>query len=171
MTNVDEMEVSLWEYIDGLSNEAERSAIEKLIVDNKEWKVKYHELLEVHQSLNLAELEQPSLRFTKNVMEEIAKYQIAPAAKTYINTKIISGIGIFFITMIVGFLVYGFAQVDWTAAGDSQSNFGIDLTKVNYSSMFNNTLMNVVMMMNVILGLFLLDRYLSSRKKKWMKEV
>lgn len=161
-----DIELRLWEYIDGFSNDAEKSVIEKLIAENAEWKAKYHELLEVHQSLNLVELEEPSLRFTKNVMEEIAKYQIAPATRTYINSKIIWGIGIFFITMIVGFLVYGFAQVDWTVAGDSKSTLGIDLTRVDYSQMFNSTLMNGVMMLNVILGLFLFDRYLSNKNKK-----
>lgn len=166
MNNLDEMEIKLWEYIDGFSNDAEQSAIEKLIAENAEWKAKYHELLEVHQSLNMVELEAPSMRFTKNVMEEIAKYQIAPATKTYINSKIIWSIGIFFITMIVGFLVYGFAQIDWTVAGETQNPLGIDLTKVDYSRMFNNTLMNGIMMLNVILGLFLFDRYLSNKNKK-----
>jgi hypothetical protein len=160
------MEVRLWEYIDGFSNEGEKSAIEKLIAENAEWKAKYHELLEVHESLNLVELEEPSMRFTKNVMEEIAKYQIAPATKTYINSKIVWGIGIFFIAMIVGFLVYGFAQIDWTVAGQTKNPLGVDLTKVDYSRMFNNTLMNGVMMLNVILGLFLFDRYLSNKNKK-----
>jgi hypothetical protein len=165
--SVDEgLEVRLWEYIDGVSNEAEKSAIEKLIAENAEWKAKYHALLEVHQSLNLVELEEPSLRFTKNVMEEIARYQIAPATKTYINSKIVWGIGLFFITMIVGFLVYGFAQIDWTAAGETKNPLGVDLTKVDYSEMFNNNLMNGVMMLNVILGLFLFDRYLSNKNKK-----
>jgi hypothetical protein len=166
MDNLNEMEVQLWEYIDGFSNDAEKSAIEKLIAENAEWKAKYYELLEVHQSLNLVELEAPSLRFTKNVMEEIAKYQIAPATKSYINSKIVWGIGIFFITMIVGFLIYGVAQVDWTVAGDTKNPIGFDLTKVNYSEMFNSTLMNGVMMLNVILGLFLFDRYLSNKNKK-----
>lgn len=81
MDNLNDIEVRLWEYIDGFSNDAEKSAIEKLIAENAEWKAKYHELLEVHQSLNLVELEGPSMRFTRNVMEEIAKYQIAPATK------------------------------------------------------------------------------------------
>lgn len=166
MDNLNEIEVRLWEYIDGFSSEDEKSAIEKLVAENAEWKAKYHELLEVHQSLNLVELEEPSLRFSKNVMEEIAKYQIAPATKTYINSKIIWGIGIFFITMIAGFLIYGFAQIDWTVAGEPENPLGIDLTKVDYSQMFNNTLLNGVMMLNVILGLFLFDRYLSSRNKK-----
>ncbi|MBO9681906.1 MAG: hypothetical protein J7502_04450 [Flavisolibacter sp.] len=160
------MEVRLWEYIDGFSNEGEKSAIEKLIAENAEWKAKYHELLEIHESLNLVELEGPSMRFTKNVMEEIAKYQIAPATKSYINSKIVWGIGIFFIAMIVGFLVYGFAQIDWTVAGETKNPLGVDLTKIDYSRMFNNTLMNGIMMLNVILGLFLFDRYLSNKNKK-----
>ena len=166
MDNQNDIEVRLWEYIDGLSNNEEKTVIEKLVAENAEWKAKYHELLEVHQSLNLVELEEPSLRFTKNVMEEIAKYQIAPATKTYINSKVIWGIGIFFLAMIVGFLVYGIGQIDWTTAGDSKSTLGVDLTKIDYSQMFNSNLMNGVMMLNVVLGLFLLDRYLSNKNKR-----
>ncbi len=166
MDNQNDIEVRLWEYIDGLSSNEEKTVIEKLVSENAEWKAKYHELLEVHQSLNLVELEEPSLRFTKNVMEEIAKYQIAPATKTYINSKVIWGIGIFFLTMIVGFLVYGIGQIDWTVAGDSKGTLGVDLTKIDYSQMFNSNLMNGVMMLNVVLGLFLLDRYLSNKNKR-----
>jgi len=166
MDNQNDIEVRLWEYIDGLSNNEEKTVIEKLVAENAEWKAKYHELLDLHQSLNLVELEEPSLRFTKNVMEEIAKYQIAPATKTYINSKVIWGIGIFFLAMIVGFLVYGIGQIDWTTAGDSKSTLGVDLTKIDYSQMFNSNLMNGVMMLNVVLGLVLLDRYLSNKNKR-----
>jgi hypothetical protein len=170
MNNLEDIEVKLWEYIDGLSNDAEKTSIEKLITENAEWKAKYHQLLEVHQSLNLVELEEPSLRFIKNVMEEIAKYQIAPATKTYINSKIVWSIGVFFLTMIAGFLIYGIAQINWTVAGETKSPLGIDLTKVDYSRMFNNNLMNGVMMLNIVLGLFLFDRFLSNKNKKLMKE-
>src|SRR4029078_5288299 len=165
--NKNNIDDRLWEYIDGQSLIEERSAIEKLIETNKQWKEKYHELLELHQLVQSSTLEEPSLRFTKNVMEEIAKYQIAPAAKTYINNKIIWGIGIFFITLFVGFLIYGFGQVDWSA-GDN--NLPIDISKVNYGRFFNNTYVNVFMMINVVLGLMLLDRYLAARKKKLQKE-
>ena len=36
--------------------------------------------------------------------------------------------------------------------------------------MFNNNLMNVFMMLNVVLGLILFDRYLSNKKSKFTKE-
>src|SRR5690348_18446687 len=96
-------EQRLWDYIDGLSSPSEKTVIEQLLEASAEWKAKYHELLEVHQLMQSSELEQPSLRFTKNVMDEIARLQIAPATSSYINKNIVRGIGIFFITMIVGF--------------------------------------------------------------------
>ena len=166
MNNLDDMEARLWEYIDGLIPDEDRSAVELLIEENAAWKAKYKELLEVHQSINLVELEQPSLRFTKNVMEEIAKYHIAPATRSYINSKIIWGIGLFFITVIVGFLVYGFAQVDWSAGSDSKATLGVDFGKIDYSKMFSNNFVNVFMMLNVVMGLFLLDRYLDNKRKQ-----
>ncbi len=145
--------------------DAERSAIEHLLQSNAEWKAKYHELLEVNQLLQSSELEHPSMRFTRNVMEEIAKLHIAPATKTYINKRIVWGIGIFFITMIAGFLVYGFGQIDWSVKGNSSvSDY---LGKIDYGKFFNNTYMNVFMMINVVLGLFLIDRFLANKRKKF----
>jgi hypothetical protein len=166
--NKNNIDDRLWEYIDGQSSMEEKSVIEKLIETNKQWKEKYHELLELHQLVKSSSLEEPSLRFTKSVMEEIAKYQIAPATKAYINNKIIWGIGIFFITLVIGFLIYGFGQVDWNASGSEK--LPIDISKVDYGKFFNNTYVNVFMMINVVLGLMLLDRYLAAKKKKLQKE-
>jgi len=162
------IEERLWNYIDGTATADERSVIEKLVQENAEWKAKYHELLEVHTLIQSSDLEEPSMRFSKNVMEEIAKLHIAPATKTYINNKIIWGLGIFFIVMIVGFLVYGFGQVDWNAPGNS--TITDNLNKINLSKFFNNTYMNVLMMINIVLGLFLLDRYLANKRKKYREE-
>jgi len=166
----DEIEVKLWEYIDGQAKADERTAIEKLVQENAEWKAKYQELLEVHESLNLVELEQPSLRFTKNVMEEIARLQIAPAAKQYINSKIIWAIGGFFITVIVSFLVYGLAQIDWSTSQSVNTGVLDKITEADYSKVFINRFVNVFIKLNVVLGLMLFDRYLNDKKKKLMKE-
>ena len=98
------MEERLWNYIDGTASADEKTVIEQLLESDAAWKAKYHELLQVNELLQSSELDAPSMRFTKNVMEEIAKLHIAPATKTYINKKIIWGIGFFFITMLIGFL-------------------------------------------------------------------
>jgi len=168
MNQQQHIEEQLWSYIDGFSSEEERSAIEKLLQNNVEWKNKYHELLDAHQLIKSAELEQPSMRFTKNVMEQIAKYQIAPATKTYINKKIIWSIGAFFITMIVGFLIYGFGQINWNVSGDTK--LPVDLSKIDYSKIFKNSYVNIFMMINVLLGLVLLDRVLANRRKRFQRQ-
>lgn len=157
-----DMELRLWDYIDGTSNEP--TLIQTLVVENAAWRAKYAELLEVHQLMNSTELEEPSLRFTKNVMEEIARFQITPAAKKYINTKIIWGIAAFFLTVITSFLVYGLSQMTWQS-GESNNSAMADLANVDYSRLFNNTFVNLFMMLNVILGLLLLDRYLNMKRK------
>ena len=160
------IEDRIWDYIDGNAGEAEKSFVDQLIETNLEWKAKYKELLEVHQLMQTSlELEQPSMRFRQNVMEEIAKYQIAPATKSYINKNIIRGIGAFFIVMVIGFFVSGFAQVNWSDAS-SGSMIPIDFDKVDWSKFFNNTYMNIFMMVNIVLGLMLLDMYLGKKKKE-----
>ena len=162
------MEERLWNYIDGTSDAGEKSVIEKLLESNAEWKAKYRELLEVNSMLQSSELEEPSMRFTKNVMEGIAKLHIAPAAKTYINKRIIWGIAIFFIVLIVGFLTYGFGQIDWAEKGNTSSP--VDFSKIDISKFFNNTYINIFMMLNVVLGLFFVDRYLANKRKKFREE-
>lgn len=166
MNTQQQMEERLWNYIDGLSAADERSAIEKLLQSNVEWQSKYKELLDVHQLLKQSELEEPSMRFTRNVMEEIARLQIAPATKNYINKKIIYGLTGFFVTMVIGFLVYGFSQVDWSATAGGNSALPIDLGKLDFSKFFNNTYVNIFMMINIVLGLMLLDRYLTKKKNE-----
>jgi hypothetical protein len=164
MNTQQNIEERLWSYIDGVSAVEEKSAIEELLQSNLEWQRKYRELLEIHELLHSSELEEPSMRFTRNVMEEIARYQIAPATKTYLNKRIIYGIGTFLVTMIVGFLIYGFGQTDWSAGSATNVNMPVNLDKVDFTKFFNNTYVNIFMMINVVLGLGLLDRYLSKKK-------
>lgn len=168
MNQQENIEKKLWDFIDGHSSSEERSAVEKMLHSNLDWKNKYHELLEVQQLMRTTELEQPSLRFTKNVMEEIAKLHIAPATKNYINKKIIWGIGGFFLTLIIGFLIYAIGQVEWATGTESRFNF--DFSKIDLSKIFNNNFVNTFMMVNVLLGLLLLDRILASKRKKFYKE-
>lgn len=168
MNQEQNIEQKLWSFIDGHSSKEEISTIEKLLDTNLEWKNKYLELLNINQVLKSTELEQPSMRFTKNVMEEIARLHIAPATKNYINNKIIWGLGTFFITLIIGFLVYGIGQIDWSA--ESTTKLPVDIKPIDFSKVFTNNFVNGFMMINVILGLFLLDRVLANRRKKFQSE-
>jgi hypothetical protein len=165
-----DIEERLWNYLDGAGSAEERLFIEELIAANAEWKTKYQELLELQDLLaHRLELDEPSMRFTQNIMEAIGKHQIAPAARSYINKRIIWGIAGFFICCIIGFLIAGFAQVNWSSGNSATSiiNFNkINLDKVDTSRIFNNTYTTIFMMINVVLGLVVLDMYLGRKKAK-----
>ena len=64
------MEESLWNFIDGTISASEKIVVEKLLQTDADWKAKYGELLQVNELLQSSELEAPSLRFSKNVMEQ-----------------------------------------------------------------------------------------------------
>ena len=167
------IEERLWNFIDGTVSANEKTVIEKLLESDAEWKAKYSELLQVNAVFTSSELEAPSLRFTKNVMEEITRLHIAPAAKSYINKKIIWGISFFFIALIAGFLIYGFGQMNFSSGEETTLSKNInklDFSKLDFSKFFSNTWVNVFMMINVVLGLFLLDNYLANKRKEFRKE-
>lgn len=170
MYTPEQMEERLWDFIDGLSSPAERSAIEELIAANLEWRQKYQELLGVHELMTHSELDAPSMRFTKNVMEEITRYQVAPATKTYINKNIIRSIGAFLLTLIIGFLVYMLGEFKWSSFSSTDSSSlvpkigSLGLEKVNYGKVFNSAYVSVFMLIVVVLGLFMLDMYLQRKR-------
>jgi len=173
MNTPQNIEDRLWDYIDGSCSVEEKSSVEQLIATQEVWHTQYRELLNVHQQLQQSlELETPSMRFSQNVMEEIARYQIAPATKTYINKKIIYGIAFFFLFLITGVFIYSLSQVNWSASGPGATGNFIDRymsTKIDWSRFFNNTWMTVFMMVNVVLGLMLLDMYLTRKRQKLIK--
>src|SRR5687767_571355 len=142
MNTQNNMEERIWDYLDGLADPQERTFIEQLIQSNQEWKSKHAELLEIHQLMHAhIDLEEPSMRFRQNVMEAIAREHIAPATKSYINKKIIWGLGGFFITMLVGLFIYSFAQVNWNNTASESTLINMD--RFDWSRIFNNTYTNI----------------------------
>ena len=160
----------LWDFIDGTCSAEEKSFIEQLLQSNLEWRAKHKELLEVHRLMsNHIELDEPSMRFTQNVMEDIAKYKIAPAAKTYINKRVIWSIAAFFVLSIIGFLIYGFGTINWSDSSGTNLPFDfskVDVSRMDFAKFFNNTYTTIFMMINVVLGLVMLDMYLGKKKKQ-----
>lgn len=155
------MEARLWEYIDGLAPEGERKAVEALIAEDLAWREKYAELMQLHQLLPAAAMDAPSMRFTKNVLEEISRISVQPAARQYINRHIIRGIAAFFITTLALTITYSFGQADWTGSSSASP-----LSQVDYSPLLSPSLTNGLLGIQVVLGLFLFDRYLDYRKRQ-----
>ena len=165
MDNQREIEMRLWNYIDGNVSAEEKKDIEELLQHNTIWKTTYIELRNMHQLiLNNLELEQPSMRFTKNVMEEISKTKIAQPTKKYINRNIITGIAAFFIIVITAALIYGFTQVNWTISTNSTPI--IDIGKIDVGKYLDNRFLNIAIMLIAVLGLILLDKILTAKRSK-----
>jgi hypothetical protein len=101
-------------------------------------------------------------------MEEFSGLYITVATRNYINKNVIWAIGTFFLTIIIGLIIYSFPQVDWP-----QPDIGMlpemQVTNVNWGQMFNSTYVNVFIMVNIILGLMLLDMYLTKKKNERMQ--
>ena len=161
-----EMEEKIWSYIDGTSSKDEVAFVEQMIATDAIWRVKYSELKEINQLLKAdMELEQPSMRFSMNVMDQIQGLQPAPATKQYINKTIIRSIAVFFILSIVGFLVYSFTLIDWSSPASTGEGYQLPSMSFDYKLFLNSTWLNVLLMLNVVMGLLYLDNYLRRKKK------
>lgn len=156
------MEERLWDFIDGTSNPNEIMEIKRLLESNPAWQKAYAAMIFMNNSFMETTLEEPSMRFSKNVMEEISKHKIAPSTKSYVNKKIIYGIAGFFLTLIAGLLAYLFTQIDFSQQG--LISLPSDFFSFKLSDQTNSTLLNIFLMVDAVLGLMLLDKYLQKRK-------
>ncbi len=161
------IEEKLWNYIDGTLNDQEHNFVYQLIQSDPQWKTKYNELMEVHQLMkNNLPLEEPSMRFTKNVMEEISRLYIVATRKTYINKNIVRGIALFFIVPIAGLLVFAFSQINWSEAGTANNMISDRLTDTDWTKVFSSTTINIFIIVNIILALMLMDMFLHKKRKE-----
>ncbi|MEL6720048.1 MAG: hypothetical protein AAFP82_15150 [Bacteroidota bacterium] len=63
----------LWKYIEGNCTDAEQMAVKQALEDDVDLKKEWLERKILHQMMEKQELESPSMRFTKNVMESLPK--------------------------------------------------------------------------------------------------
>lgn len=167
MEDRDNMERRLWEFIDGISNDAEREQLSALIATNLIWKAKYEELTAFNTSLvNSLETEEPSVRFTKNVMEMVGGIKMAPSINGYINPSIIKGIAAFFLISITLVLGYAFSTISWYFTPSTIHLPEIKMPTVNLDGLFSSTFVNVAIGVNVIVGLLFADMMLRKRNRK-----
>ena len=156
------IEMQLWEYLDGTCSVPDMQRISILIERDPVWKQKYGELSALHSGIaNSMELEQPSMRFTQNVMDMVAAQHIAPATTKYINKNIIRGIAALFITMLA--VIFGYALAN-SGTSSSVTLPKLDFSKINLSSIFNSTTITSIIMVNIIIGLVLFDTLLRRKK-------
>ncbi len=147
-------EQQLWDYMDGLLNEQEAQAIELAIKSNAEVKRQYEVLSKLNHSLQDIDLDEPSMSFTRNVMESIATEHAPVTLKTKVNNKIIYAISGFFICSLLFIIGYCIKQTDFTFG---QMNFNIDL---KIDKFLNATFIYAFIAVDLIIVLLFIDSYL-----------
>ncbi len=165
MGQQEDIEMQLWAYIDGNCDGAEKQRIASLIAASENWQRTYAELSAFNRECAEGiELGQPSMRFTKNVMEAVAEVHVAPAASRYINPAVLKGLAALFIIPILAIIVYSFSIADWALASPVALP-KVKLPAVPMASIFTSTFFYVVAGINVVIGLVLMDTMLRRKVK------
>ena len=100
--------------------------------------------------MNALEPEQPSMRFSKNVMDVIEGMEVAPVSKRYVNPLVIKGIAA---VLILCILISIF--VVFTAAGSLPE----------YTNKLPQHFSLYLLGINIVLLMILVERWLSSKKR------
>ncbi len=158
-------EEQLWNYIDGFCSLKEQAEIESKLAEDQSLMDLYEQLLMVNQQLNThLEIDEPSMSFTRNVMEQV-KHEIAPVAiKTKVDHRIIYTIGGFFTVVLLGALIYAFA----TVTPDVKIKTLTSTVRLDIE--IRPTVLWVVLFANAVLLLIYLDSYLRKGMKKAQKK-
>ncbi|RZK90303.1 MAG: hypothetical protein EOO98_08630 [Pedobacter sp.] len=153
------IEQQLWDYIDGNLDADEAQTIEEKINTNAEIKLQYEELLSLNIAFGKIELDEPSMSFTRNVMESVSIAPAPIALKTKVNTRIIYGIGGFFIFSLMALFGYALFNLDFKT-----TDFDLKLNAdFNWEKYISPTVLYSFLFADLVIGLIFMDYLL--RKK------
>ena len=161
------IEEKIWDFVNGNLPEKEKDQVQQMISSNLQWQQVHEEIISFESLMKKTEPEEPSMRFSKNVMDEITKLQIAPATKTYINIKIIYGIATFFILIIGAVVLYFLTKYNFTTGtGSSLPQVNTDKLITDWKRYLNPTVLNFFFIADAFIALMLVDKYLTKKKKE-----
>jgi len=157
------IEEEIWDYIDGNSNAEQRLVVETKIASDPVYRSLYEELLEINTQMTGLELEEPSMSFTRNVMEQV-KLEIAPVSlKTKVDKRIIYSISAFFICAMLGIVGYIIANSNFTF---QSFKFGSLLSsgQLDFSKYVTPTFIKVFLFVDLLLAFAYLDSFLRRKR-------
>lgn len=154
------MEDLIWNYLDNTCSNEEKLQVEQLLNSDVVFRNKFNEIKALHQSLFTADLDEPSMRFTQNVMDSINTQVPVKPLSTVVDKRIINGIGFFLVGIISVLLFYILSQ---TTFASSDTSFNLNWSPPDVSKIFSSNFTTVFLMFDCVLLLFLFDKYLRKR--------
>lgn len=156
------IEQRIWDYLDGTDTPQQRELTEQLIIADPIYQQIYEECKSFNSLVYSAEQDEPSMGFTRNVMERI-NLEPAPASfKSLIDKRIIFGIAAFFLFTITALLGVLFYQIDWTQATEFKLP-ELTMPTFDSSKYLSSTYINIFFFIDIIIGLYLFDGFLRKR--------
>jgi hypothetical protein len=158
-------EEQLWDYIDGVCTASQKIEIEAKIAQDLSFRKIYEEFLAIHQLMEETDLEEPSMSFTRNVMEQV-KMEIAPVSlKTKVDNRIIYGIAAFFILSMLSMLIYAVANTTFAPLNLPEFKMPSHAVanSLNISAATTKTGVQLFFFVDIVLGLICMDGFLRKR--------
>lgn len=158
MKTIDE---EIWDYLDGGLTADQKAEIAAKISLDPAYQQVYTELQEIQQLMKGAELEEPSMSFTRNVMDQVS-LEIAPIAlKTKVSKTIIYSIAAFFLLSIMALMVYTIAN---STLNDESFKVPDLKLQVNTQEFITPTSIRIFFFVDIVLALIYLDSFLRRKK-------
>jgi hypothetical protein len=156
------IEEQLWNYIDGNCDAVEKMEIEAKIASNLQYNAIYKELVAVNEELSKLDFEEPSLSFTRNVMEQVNQELRPVALKTKVDNRIIYTIGGFFTLSIL--CIFGYT----IAISNVNLDFTLPKMDLNFKMIetINPTFLTIFIFVDTMLALLYLDSFLRKGRAK-----
>ncbi len=152
---MNKIESEIWDYLDGNLNEHEELLIKQLIENNAQYRLLFEKLEGLNTSLQQLELEEQSMGFHRNVMNQIALEHVPGSFKSLIDKRIIYTITAFFIITIGGLLLYLFTTISWSSMSDAPGL--VIVPPIDYSALSNSNFIKAFLSVDIILVMLLID--------------
>ncbi|HEY1023806.1 MAG TPA: hypothetical protein VGE26_01475 [Sphingobacteriaceae bacterium] len=159
---MNKIEKDIWDYIDGTCTPQDRMRAERLIDTDPAYQAAYQEFLTLDADLLKMDFDEPSMGFTRNVMEALKAEPVPGSLRSLIDQRIVYGIGAFFIltfTVLLGVFLY---SMDWSET--SASLFSeIKMPAVDLESVLNSKYITIFYFADIVLALYILDAFFRKR--------
>ncbi len=154
----------IWQYIDGECTEAERMELEALLKKDKKLQREVQEARQLHQQLQQLEPEQPSLRFSVNVMEQLPPLARRLWVEPFVPESVIRR----FLAVMTGlfalfFILLLLSRKYYPEQTESTTSQAFETIAGSIAAIPQQWLVLVIIAASGTLLLLLLDRFLQSR--------
>ena len=152
----------IWNYLDGIASEEERKHTEQLLESDSEFLTLFEELSAIHLQISALELDEPSMSFSRNLIEKIQLEPSPVPPKSLADKWVIYGIALFFVSSIVCLLGLLLSKIDWTQSGDLMMP-ELTMPKLTFDGPFYSLLINLFIFVDIICALYFFDLIISRR--------